>query len=90
MILSSTTSEGLIEKFIAFRLVLAESPVVRTFENRVRFIEQMNTCLPEWKRSGAWTKDVGVEYGKVLREFTKLKNILRTMHSGILLPPVNR
>ena len=41
----------------------------------------MDTRIPDLRASGVWTKDVGLEYAGVLREFTKLKDILRSMHS---------
>ena len=86
-VMYASTSSDLKDRLIEFRYVLIECPLIRTFECRHRFVDDMNSRLPEWKRDGAWTKEVGIEYGNALREFTILKNYLRTIRSGILLRP---
>ena len=85
ILLECSSSDALSQTLVALQSLLSETPLLRTFENRMVLVEAMNTRLSDLRASGLWTKEVGLEYAGVLREFTKLKNILRSMQSGILL-----
>jgi hypothetical protein len=60
------------------RLAIKNS-LIRNYENRKDILEVVNRRIVAAKGNGTWTKQVGVEYSHLLREFTTLRTIVRGM-----------
>jgi hypothetical protein len=56
---------------------------VRTDSNRTILIEFMNCHILVLKEEMLWTRELGVLYANILREFTTLRSIVRAMQGGI-------